>query len=221
MNTTTTITLSAASLSEKARAREAEVTGTDPGSTIYRLHRSTCDRLGTTVNVDLITGDLIAEHAEGIRNAKPCTRCKPRATDLEAVREYANANEPTPEPEATPEPEPTPAPKPQAKVPANIGDVAVIAGPAATVRDGRILALTASRYPEVEEDAVLHCATDDERLPAGKFAFVTKRGAGDGRMVECRKHFEERLAANKTAKAAGQPVTKAPRIADEHIVPKG
>jgi hypothetical protein len=98
---------------------------------------------------------------------------------------------------------------------------AVVAGPAATVgKDGRVLALTPSTYPELTDEGELWCAAHKALHPAKAFAYVTKRGAGKGRLVECRKAFEERLAANVEAREAGKPPTKAPHIDAAHVVPK-
>ena len=98
---------------------------------------------------------------------------------------------------------------------------AVHGGPVATRHaDGRVLALTPSVYPELVEGD-LYCAVKGHGMhPAGSFAFMAKKGSGRGRMVECRKAFEARLAANVEARAAGKPTQPAPHIDTAHVVPK-
>lgn len=87
----------------------------------------------------------------------------------------------------------------------------VYAGPVARVApDGLVMPATATSYPEVMEGD-LWCHTGGHLAKASAFPFVTKKGSGKGRLLECAKHWHERLEENKARRAVGKDPIKAPR----------
>lgn len=97
----------------------------------------------------------------------------------------------------------------------------VLAGPAAVRHDdGRVMALTPSTYPEVEDAVELWCVGHLTLHPAKAFSFNVKRGSGDGRATECRRAWADRLAASKELRAAGKPPLPVPHVDEEHVLPK-
>ena len=102
------------------------------------------------------------------------------------------------------------APKPSKK-PATKPTMAVFAGPAATLdAKGNVLPIRPAAYPEMINHP-LNCFGCGETKPAPAFPFVTKKGAGQGRLLECSKCWVSRIANNKALKAAGKPTVPAPR----------
>jgi hypothetical protein len=241
-----TIILTANAQSDTFRARELEATGTDPGPWLFRLHRDTCDRMGTATRRDDAEA-TVATNAQAILAAKACSRCKAPQATVEALKAQAaehigepqDAAEPTPEPQATPEPEqavqaaqaaPVPEQAPEQAAPTGDtpkrprsrrqagGSELTLDQVARHPSDGRVLALTPSLYPEVAQDVPLYCPAHNEVHPASAFRYLTKRGNGDGRPVECRKAWEQRLSANKALAASGQPKQAVPHVDDDHLV---
>jgi len=105
----------------------------------------------------------------------------------------------------------SPIKTPKAKKPAVKVTMAVFAGPKATKdSDGNILPIRAAAYPEMVNHSLV-CFGCDETKPAPSFPFVTKKGAGQGRLLECSKCWVSRIANNKVLKAAGKPTVPAPR----------
>lgn len=236
-----TTTLTSTETTDTARARAIEATGTDPGAFVRRLHRDNCDRIRPADNPATHVEQHVAEYAERILAATVCTRCKPRPSEIEALREQAaeHADGPTPDvakgpkaaldrvlahredaiaaAAATPDTNPVPRARRNARQPGGTG---LTAAQVPHTADGRVAAVTPSVYPEVLDDVDLVCATDGATLPARRFAYMVKKGSGDGRMVECRADFEARLQRNKIARANGQPTEKAPHIDAEHVAPR-
>lgn len=229
MSTTTDTTtfdfvLSAVPFTAKQREAEREATGRDPGEWVYRLHKPTCDRLGAaaaaghTYPVQNERGQF-AVPAENVVVSKDCTRCKPRTADLRAA---ALAHEEGAQAPVEPEQAAEPQPEPERTAPTR-GAAPVMAGPEATRHpvDGRVMGLTSARYPEVEPDVTLWCADCEEEHPAQRFAYLVRKGTGDGRPVVCRKADTVRIENNKVLRAEGKPTVPAPRLDPEHIVAKG
>jgi hypothetical protein len=220
--------LTSTPLSQTARDKAVESTGSDPGEYVYRLHRPTCDRIRNTDSPREID-DNVEAYAEQIAAAKACTRCTPKeATSLvEEANGYLAARvqaEPVAEAVVAAE-----APK-RTRVTSDEdaehaeGVPPVYAGDAATLgADGTALGLRPTVYPEVVEADEqgrpyhLYCPAHDATHPVSRFQFVTKRGDGKGRMVECRKAQIERLEHNA---ANPDDKIKAPRLPEGRYVPK-
>jgi hypothetical protein len=219
--------LSAVEFTAKQREKEQEATGRDPGQYVYRLHRPTCDRLpaaaaaGHTYPVFGPAGQF-AVPAENVVVSKDCTRCKPRTAE---VREWAVTHEGAETAAlaaALGKTEPEPQPEPEQAAPTR-GAAPVLAGPPATrhPQDGRVMGLTSARYPEVTPETTLWCAACEEEHPAQRFAYLVRKGTGDGRPVVCRKADTIRIENNKVLRAEGKTPVPAPRLDPEHVMPKG
>ena len=102
-------------------------------------------------------------------------------------------------------------PKRKPRAPRTTAVPKVHAGPAAVVRGGKVQPLTPSKYPEVI-DGDLHCwGQCKEDRPSARFPYVTRKGAGAGRLVECGVCWEKRLRNNKVLRAEGKDPVPAPR----------
>jgi hypothetical protein len=120
----------------------------------------------------------------------------------------------TPKPEVV-QPEPKPeAKRPTAKpakpaldavkaAPALTAAPPVYAGPVAVLdAQGHVLPVRAAAYPEVENGSCdLYCYTCKSYRPCSSFPYVTKKGAGRGRLLECGKCWVSRIETNKALPA--------------------
>lgn len=194
--------LTSTALSDTARSKALESTGTDPGAFVYRLHRDTCDRIkGADSPRELDNRE--GEYADQILAAGLCTRCKPRGAYVDTVTSKAQAavDQRAAVVQATPAPVQEHSPV------------------TATYRDGDVQGLTPSTYPRVDDDQALYCAGHGTYHPASKFNFIVTRAEGR-RMAECRKHWTDRLAQRKEDLAAGRTPAPAPKLPAERVAPK-
>ena len=182
---------------------------------LYRLHRDTCPRLTSAIIECIENADLAPSRK--ILKATACSRCKPTTASLEealtqseahetfrtqmdADQHEANTSWDTPITDDKPEPEKHETPT-----------LSVFAGPAATLDEhGHVLPIRKGAYPETI-DAMLTCFTCHTDKHSKAFPFVTKKGAGKGRLLECSKCWTDRISTNAALRKEGKTPVPAPR----------
>lgn len=184
---------------------------------LYRLHRDNCKRLASAIIE--YTQDADGAPSENLRKAAPCSKCKPTQTTLDEAlvmseaRDTFQANVAADEArdsnlEVIPDAQMIEG-KPEGTYLAD-EDFAVFAGPEVTLENGQVLAIRKGAYPEVKT-ATLNCLTCHTNRPAPSFPFVTRKGDGKGRLLECSKCWTSRIASNAILRREGKETVPAPR----------